>query len=407
MRILSIIAQKPYSTGSGVYATELMRCFDSDDSNSQALVCGIDADEPYFEEYVKQFKNVQLYPVKFNTQTLPFDIVGMSDVMPYSSTRYRNLTNQQAEQFEQEFVSKIQNVLEEFEPDIIICHHLYFLTSIVVKHFFKKYGEKIVAISHGTCIRQLSTNDFKRDEIINNVKKIKKIFALQKEQQKDIMQIFGKSENEVRIIGNGYNPQIFYFDNSAKKQEQDCINLIYAGKISKAKGVISLIKATNLVDENITLYLAGGKGDEKEFFEIEDIAKKSKHKIIFLGNLTQKELAKCYLKSDLFVFASYYEGLGLATIEAMACGLPAVVSDTAGLKDWIMQKVPNAPIEFVKLPNMKDSDKPIDEELPDYEQRFAKAVKKQIEKLKADNFEKHEPDMQKLSWSEVITNLTK
>ena len=77
MRILNISAQKPDSTGSGVYLAEMVRC-ELSAGHAAAVVAGVDAsDEPTLPE------GVEPYFVRFNTETLPFNVCGMSDVMPY------------------------------------------------------------------------------------------------------------------------------------------------------------------------------------------------------------------------------------------------------------------------------------------------------------------------------------
>lgn len=77
MRILNISAQKPDSTGSGVYLAEMVRC-ELSAGHAAAVVAGVDAfDEPTLPE------GAEPYFVRFNTETLPFNVCGMSDVMPY------------------------------------------------------------------------------------------------------------------------------------------------------------------------------------------------------------------------------------------------------------------------------------------------------------------------------------
>ena len=76
MRILSISAQKPDSTGSGVYMTELIRAF-ADKGYEQGAVAGIGLeDRPELPE------GIRFYPVRFETEDLPFPVAGMSDEMP-------------------------------------------------------------------------------------------------------------------------------------------------------------------------------------------------------------------------------------------------------------------------------------------------------------------------------------
>lgn len=77
MRILNISAQKPDSTGSGVYLAEMVRC-ELSAGHAAAVVAGVDAsDEPTLPE------GAEPYFVRFNTEALPFNVCGMSDVMPY------------------------------------------------------------------------------------------------------------------------------------------------------------------------------------------------------------------------------------------------------------------------------------------------------------------------------------
>lgn len=81
MRILNISAQKPDSTGSGVYLAEMVRC-ELSAGHAAAVVAGVDAsDEPTLPE------GAEPYFVRFNTEALPFNVCGMSDVMPYFGTK--------------------------------------------------------------------------------------------------------------------------------------------------------------------------------------------------------------------------------------------------------------------------------------------------------------------------------
>ena len=88
MRVLSVTAQKPCSTGSGVYLTEVVRSL-AKMGVSQAVVAGVTR-----EDRVDMPEGVTVYPVYFSSEKLPYPVVGMSDEMPYTSTRYRDMTEE-------------------------------------------------------------------------------------------------------------------------------------------------------------------------------------------------------------------------------------------------------------------------------------------------------------------------
>ena len=73
MRILSITAQKPHSTGSGVYLTGLVKGFAAL-GHEQAVVAGV-----YKEDEIHFPEGTRFYPVYYRTESLPFPIAGMSD----------------------------------------------------------------------------------------------------------------------------------------------------------------------------------------------------------------------------------------------------------------------------------------------------------------------------------------
>ena len=63
--------------------------------------------------------------------------------------------------------------------------------------------------------------------------------------------------------------------------------------------------------------------------------KKSMPKAVFLGYLMHEKLATVYASSDVFFFPSITETFGNVVLEAMASGLPCVIADSGGSKDFI------------------------------------------------------------------------
>lgn len=150
--------------------------------------------------------------------------------------------------------------------------------------------------------------------------------------------------------------------------------ILYAGKIAYAKGVASLMRSLALLPPelaSVEIYLAGGAGDAQEHAAIEALATASGHKVVFLGKVSPSELASYYRSCDVFVLPSFYEGLPLVVVEAMACGCKVVVSDLPGVRPWLSENLPGAPVRYVGLPRMEEVDVPFATDLPAFEQRLA------------------------------------
>ena len=93
---------------------------------------------------------------------------------------------------------------------------------------------------------------------------------------------------------------------------------------------------------------------------------------------------------------SFFEGIPLTAIEALACGNRVVMTDLPGIREWMLEVAPEADIRYVRLPDMKNTDEPVQDSLPEFEKRLAKELTESIRQertLKA--------DVSRISWSRI------
>ncbi len=393
MRILSITAQKPNSTGSGIYLTELVKEYERK-GHTQAVVAGV-----YREDVIELPEGVNFYPVYFEEGNLPYPIVGMSDEMPYKSTRYCDMTNEMRVQFEESFLKVITQAVMECNPDLILCHHLYLLTALVRSHFPR---HKVYGFCHNTDLRQMCKTDLERDFISRQIRNLDRIFVPQEAQREGVLTIYQASPKKIETVGMGYNSQIFHGGEDKKKD--GVTRIVFAGKIAEKKGVMSLIRSLSVLysrkdacsRDELLVQLAGSAGNQEEYEQIRQMAAKCPYEVRFLGRLSQPELAKIYRESDIFVLPSFFDGLPLTVIEALACRNRVVMSDLPGIRKWLMEAAPHGDVRFVEMPQMRNTDEPVLETLPAFEERFADALLASIW-----TNERKAADVSRISWERI------
>jgi glycosyltransferase involved in cell wall biosynthesis len=65
----------------------------------------------------------------------------------------------------------------------------------------------------------------------------------------------------------------------------------------------------------------------------------AEHQVHFAGQVEFARLPEMYRAADLYVSASHSDGSSVSLLEAMACGLPALVSDIPGNREWVEPEV--------------------------------------------------------------------
>lgn len=113
---------------------------------------------------------------------------------------------------------------------------------------------------------------------------------------------------------------------------EDDFLLLSVGELNENKNQQVIIRAVAQLSDPKIHYLLCGKGDQWE--KLESLAKELgiADNVHFLGY--RKDVVDICAQADVFAHPVRREGLGLAPLEAMYCGLPLVASDTRGIQDY-------------------------------------------------------------------------
>jgi glycosyltransferase involved in cell wall biosynthesis len=100
--------------------------------------------------------------------------------------------------------------------------------------------------------------------------------------------------------------------------------IFFASRLTPEKGCHDLIEAHSKLDDDVVLVIAGKATQPEYEAHLRELAGPE---VVFAGHRSGSELQELYSNAALFVLPSYLEGMSMALLEAMAHGVPTVVSD--------------------------------------------------------------------------------
>lgn len=142
----------------------------------------------------------------------------------------------------------------------------------------------------------------------------------------------------IDLVPNGVDLDAFPF---APITDGGPLRLICVARLIERKGQHHLITALRqLVDQgcDVTLELVG-EGDARAANEALARRLGLTERITFAGYVPREQIAARYAAAHVFVLPSYNEGMSVATLEAMAAGLPAVITRTGGAEELVAEGV--------------------------------------------------------------------
>ncbi len=154
----------------------------------------------------------------------------------------------------------------------------------------------------------------------------------------------GVPVDKLDIVPNGIRSEKFAFEFPEEERAQfraryappDAPLVFFVGRMVREKGVQVLLQAFLAVKArypNARLVIAGGgyRAHLEQFVRFARL----EDSVIFTGFIPDDELMKLYRVVDVAVYPSLYEPFGIVALEAMAVGVPVVVSDAGGLKEVV------------------------------------------------------------------------
>lgn len=367
LKILHLLSQRPDSTGSGIYIQAMLREAMAK-NHTNYLLAGIQSGRTPNLDCIPKDK---CSFVRFSGIDISYPIVGMSDVMPYQSSRFCDLTDVELLEYENCFERKLKTAVKQLKPDIIHSHHLWLLSALARRIF---PDLPIVTTCHGSDLRQFQACSHLQRKVASGCKRLDAIMALSEAQKKEIERLYHVPLNKIFVVGAGYNDMLF---SPGVKPKPEPVQLIYAGKLSFAKGVPWLLRSLSKIDSPVwQLHLVGGgSGEEKK--ECLELAHNLGERVHVHGTMQQQALAKIMKQSHIFILPSFYEGLPLVVLEALACGCRIVVTDLPGVTE-ITKDIKTQYISLVKTPRLYSIDSPFPEDEKRFENNLENALREQI-----------------------------
>jgi len=376
-RVLHVLSQRPFLTGSGVTLDALVR---------RAALAGweqcVVAALPAGEEVpaVGGLDPSRVRPVRFGEGEVLDAIPGMSDVMPYPTRRYSAMDAGEIARYEATWVRHLAEVRDELGPEIVHAHHLW-LVAARLRELFPDVP--IVGHCHGTGLRQMQLCPHLAARVAAGCAEHDRFAVLHPEQGRQVAETLAVAPSRIAVVGAGYREEIFHSRGretpTGEPSERSASSaagrdVVYAGKLSRAKGLPWLLDAVERLagEREIRLHVAGGgAGEEADALRARIRAMAPVAKLH--GQLGQEALAKLMRSSAVFALPSMYEGLPLVLIEAAACGCRLVCTDLPGARAQLFPAL-RPVLDVVAMPRLVGVDEPMEADLPRFVEELARAL---------------------------------
>lgn len=319
MRVIHLV--KDFSPSSQTFVYDLVRDLQKEDG----LLVGVACYKRHLNQVERPFD-----PVFDLNRTQPF----LANQIGELRARLRGLKLR-----EERFIQ----LLEEFLPDVIHCHFAWSVWDLLLKPYDRlKDPIPVVVSTHGTdVLRSLKGNrermiQFKQFVTQNPVR-----VSVTTDFLKEHLLEAGLPEDRICTIPNACNDHFFRRHRSVRGVRPSGFRVITNGRLVKWKGHNFLIQAfarfCQHAPEPVELWFIGDGPLRDSLVDLANALGVGKQ-VRFLGRVPHKEVGDRLSECDLYVQPSIVcpetnqaEAFGIAVLEAIAVGLPVVVTNTGGL----------------------------------------------------------------------------
>ncbi|WP_026449899.1 N-acetyl-alpha-D-glucosaminyl L-malate synthase BshA [Aequorivita capsosiphonis] len=235
--------------------------------------------------------------------------------------------------------SKLVDMVKLHKIELLHVH--YAIPHAYAGYMAKKMLEEeniyipMVTTLHGTDITLVGNHPFYKPAVTFSINNSDVVTSVSKSLKEDTIHLFN-IKKEIHVVPNFIDipKKINPFtecqrDLMAEPHERIITHVSNLRSVKRVKDVIEIF---DRIQQKIpSKLIIVGEGPERESCEKLAAEKGIEDKVLFLGNSNEVDKILCF--TDLFILPSEKESFGLAALEAMACGVPVISSNTGGLPE--------------------------------------------------------------------------
>jgi glycosyltransferase involved in cell wall biosynthesis len=172
------------------------------------------------------------------------------------------------------------------------------------------------------------------------VRRATKVIAISESTKRDLTRLFGAAQGKATAIHLAADERFRLLEREQWGQVVRSYGLperyvLYMGINKPHKNLVFLLRVFSELSTDASLVLAGK--EDPRYPQAHEEARRLglADRVLFLGEIPDTDLPALYNGAQAFVFPSLYEGFGLPVLEAMACGVPVVASDSSSIPEIV------------------------------------------------------------------------
>jgi starch synthase len=174
------------------------------------------------------------------------------------------------------------------------------------------------------------------------------VIAVSEGSRQDVLDHFRVDPGRVHVVHNGIDVVAFAPDPGRDALARHRINpkvpyVLFVGRVTRQKGILTLVEAIPHLDPRIAVVLAAGQPDTPELAAeveagiAEAQAAAPTRAIHWIPEMLDRQsLRQLYTHAAVFACPSVYEPFGITNLEAMACGVPVVATRVGGIPEVVV-----------------------------------------------------------------------
>lgn len=230
--------------------------------------------------------------------------------------------------------------VREFNPDLVYATWAYPDCRAAVE-LSSSAGLPLVMRIHGSDINDFFRFRGRKRLILEAVERADAVISVN-EVLKELLVSNGADPSRIHVIYNGIDRSVFL-----PQDRDNCRSglglgvetpvILFAGNLKPVKGVDLLLEAFSRIEKRgLQLHILGD-GPLRSSLEKRASSLGISGKVFFHGSVAHREMSRWYSASDILCLPSLNEGTPNVILEALACGIPVVASDTGGIPEVVNQ----------------------------------------------------------------------